>query len=65
MSTKFWSDGDVHKYFSPYNSPYDAYIFYMNAFSDFESTLTEEIKPNRKSAAKKPAAPRKKKPAAE
>ena len=65
MSTKFWSDGDVHKYFSPYNSPYDAYIFYMNAFSDFESTLSEESKPKKKAAAKKPAVPRNKKHAAE
>ena len=35
ICTKFWSDGDVHKYFSPYESPYDAYIFFMNAYSDF------------------------------
>ncbi|MFZ4796673.1 MAG: glycoside hydrolase family 57 protein [Bacteroidia bacterium] len=35
MCTKFWSDGDVHKYFSPYESPYDAYIYFMNAYSDF------------------------------
>jgi alpha-amylase len=39
MSTKFWSDGDVHKYFSPYDSPYDAHIFYMNVLSDFEQTI--------------------------
>jgi alpha-amylase len=39
MCTKFWSDGDVHKYFSPYDSPYDAYIYYMNVFSDFEATV--------------------------
>ena len=39
MSTKFWSDGDVHKYFSPYDSPYDAHIFYMNVLSDFEETI--------------------------
>lgn len=44
MCTKFWSDGDVHKYFSPYDSPYDAYIFYMNALNDFEATL-KKIKP--------------------
>ena len=25
MCTKFWADGDVHKYFSPYDSPYEAY----------------------------------------
>ena len=39
MCTKFWSDQDVHKYFSPYDSPYEAYIYYMNAYSDFENTL--------------------------
>lgn len=36
MCTKFWSDGDVHKYFSPYESPYEAYIYYMNALQDLE-----------------------------
>ena len=36
MCTKFWADGDVHKYFSCYESPYDAYIFYMNAIRDLE-----------------------------
>ncbi len=39
MSTKFWSDGDVHKYFSPYDSPYDASVFYMNVLSDFEKRI--------------------------
>ena len=39
MCTKFWNDGDVHKYFSPYDSPYDAYIYYMNVFCDFETRL--------------------------
>ncbi len=41
MCTKFWNDGDVHKYFSPFDSPYDAYMFYMNAFSDLECTVKE------------------------
>ena len=36
MCTKFWSDGDVHKYFSPYESPYEAYIYFMNALQDLE-----------------------------
>ncbi|HXB40648.1 MAG TPA: glycoside hydrolase family 57 protein [Bacteroidia bacterium] len=36
MCTKFWNDGDVHKYFSPYDSPYDAYMYFMNVFSDLE-----------------------------
>ncbi len=35
MCTKFFSDGDVHSYFNPYNSPYDAFINYMNVLSDF------------------------------
>lgn len=34
MSTKYWSD-PVHRGFSPYKSPYDAYINYMNVLSDF------------------------------
>ncbi|GHT12082.1 alpha-amylase [Bacteroidia bacterium] len=35
MSTKWFSDGDVHKYFNPYETPYDAFINYMNVLSDF------------------------------
>jgi alpha-amylase len=34
MCTKWFSDGDVHKYFSPYESPYEAYIAFMNTLSD-------------------------------
>lgn len=34
MCTKWFADGDVHKYFNPYGSPYDAYINYMNVLSD-------------------------------
>jgi alpha-amylase len=44
MCTKFWSDGDVHKYFSPYDSPYDAYIYYMNVLADFETTVEDALK---------------------
>lgn len=36
MSTKTLDDGDVHKYFSPYNSPYNAYINYMNALENLK-----------------------------
>jgi alpha-amylase len=42
MCTKFWSDGDVHKYFSPYDSPYDAYMFFMNVFSDLEKNVNDK-----------------------
>jgi alpha-amylase len=41
MCTKFWQDGDVHKYFSPYTSPYEAYLNFMNVFSDLEIKLAE------------------------
>ena len=37
MCTKFWADGDVHKYFSPYDSPYDAYINFMNVLDNLRS----------------------------
>jgi len=36
MCTKWSHDGDVHAYFSPYQSPYDAYIAFMNALSDLQ-----------------------------
>ncbi|TSA28572.1 MAG: alpha-amylase [Bacteroidetes bacterium] len=35
MCTKWFSDGEVHKYFNPYPSPYEAFINYMNVLSDF------------------------------
>ena len=35
MCTKYFSDGDVHKYFNPYDTPYEAFINYMNVLSDF------------------------------
>ena len=39
MSTKFWADGDVHTYFSPYENPYDAYINYMNTLHHLDWRL--------------------------
>lgn len=39
MCTKWFSDGDVHKYFNHYNTPYEAYINYMNILSDFRLTV--------------------------
>lgn len=60
MCTKWSNDGDVHKYFSPYESPYEAYIAFMNALSDLQlrvrDVLTErelaEIKAKAKKVAK-------------
>ncbi|MGB4420495.1 MAG: glycoside hydrolase family 57 protein [Candidatus Saccharimonadales bacterium] len=34
MCTKWFNDGDVHAYFSPYESPYDAFLYYLNAVRD-------------------------------
>jgi len=34
MCTKWFNDGDVHKYFNPYSTPYDAFILFMNALND-------------------------------
>lgn len=48
MCTKFWNDGDVHKYFSPFDSPYDAYLYYMNVYSDFECRVKALKKKTRK-----------------
>ncbi len=39
MATKFFSDGAVHAYFNPYDTPYDAFMNYMNVLSDFELRL--------------------------
>jgi alpha-amylase len=39
MCTKYFSDGDVHKYFNPYESPYDSYINYMNILDSIRSRL--------------------------
>ena len=42
MCTKFFSDGEVHKYFNPYDTPYEAFINYMNVLSDFIIRVDEE-----------------------
>ena len=39
MATKWFSDGDVHSYFNPYDSAYEAFINYMNVLSDFINEL--------------------------
>jgi alpha-amylase len=40
MCTKWFSDGDVHAYFSPYESPYEAFINFMNAWHDMRYRLS-------------------------
>ena len=41
MATKWLSDGDVHSYFNPYGSAYEAFINYMNVLADFEIELNK------------------------
>ncbi len=44
MCTKWFNDGDVHKYFNPYDSPYDAFIAYMNILSDINLRIQRRKK---------------------
>lgn len=39
MCTKWFTDGDVHAYFSPYESPYDAFLYFLNAIRDIRWRL--------------------------
>jgi alpha-amylase len=39
MCTKYFADGDVHRYFSPYESPYEAHIAFMNVLADLAGRL--------------------------
>lgn len=39
MCTKWFTDGDVHAYFSPYESPYDAFLYFINAVRDLRWRL--------------------------
>lgn len=42
MCTKWANDGDVHKYFSPFDSPYDAFVVYNNVLSDLALSIKNE-----------------------
>ncbi len=42
MCTKWFNDGDIHAYFSPYQNPYDAFIAFMNAYHDLQFRLAEK-----------------------
>ncbi len=48
MCTKWFNDGDVHKYFSPYDSPYDAFISFMNVLNDITIRLSDKNKKTKK-----------------
>ena len=42
MCTKWFNDGDVHKYFNPYDSPYDSFISFMNILNDLRMRLEQQ-----------------------
>lgn len=46
MCTKFFSDGEIHQRFNPYDTPYEAFINYMNALSDFMIRVNEMLPSN-------------------
>lgn len=43
MCVKWFNDGDVHKYFSPYDSPYDAFIAYSNALHQIRLVTQQDL----------------------
>jgi len=51
MCTKFFSDGAVHSYFNPYDTPYEAFINYMNVLSDFELRIDSFLNNKKKANA--------------
>jgi len=43
MCTKYFADGDVHKYFNPYDSPYDSYINFMNVLDHLQKRCSGQM----------------------
>ncbi|HEX41545.1 MAG TPA: alpha-amylase [Phycisphaerales bacterium] len=44
MCTKYFADGDVHKYFNPYDSPYESYINFMNVLDHLRRRCVRHLK---------------------
>ncbi|MFH8120301.1 MAG: hypothetical protein QXS37_05870, partial [Candidatus Aenigmatarchaeota archaeon] len=43
MCTKWWNDGDVHKYFSPFATPHDAFINTLSGLSEIKIRLIKDL----------------------
>ncbi len=41
MCTKWFNDGDIHAYFSPYKTPYEAYMNFMNSYHDLRYRISQ------------------------
>jgi hypothetical protein len=52
MCTKWFADGDVHKYFNPYDTPYDSYINFMNVHENLDSRCNERLLEHKNSSIK-------------
>jgi len=55
MCTKYFSDGDVHKYFNPYESPYDSYINFMNVLDNIRQRVKRASPSDRPTPLQAPA----------
>ncbi len=44
MCTKWFADGDVHKYFNPYDNPYEAYLNFRNVLEDLKIRAKPNVK---------------------
>ncbi|GBR77390.1 alpha amylase [Candidatus Termititenax dinenymphae] len=53
ISTKYLGDGEVHSYFSPYKSPYDAFINFMNVLENVRKRLKLLSKKDKRAVVKK------------
>ena len=42
MCTKWFSDGDIHAYFSPYETPYEAFTNFINSYHDMKFRLSQK-----------------------
>jgi len=42
MNTKFFTDGGAHRYVNPYDTPYEAFINFMNVLADFTTRIENE-----------------------
>jgi len=54
MSTKWHSDGDVHEYFTPYDSPHDSFIIFMHVLDDLSARMESVLRKPGRSSRKAP-----------
>lgn len=52
MATKKGDDGTVHQYFSPYDSPYEAFLNFINVITDLELRLKQRAQRSALASAK-------------